>query len=461
MGANSDRLLKGNIRKLLVNQSVPAIVGMMVIAMYNIADTIFVGQGVGTNAIAGISIVLPIQMFISAITMAIGIGGSSIIARALGAQEDEKANICFGNMTALSVTAGIASFLLVQFFAEGLIGFFKADAQVAQEAKNYLNVLSYGFPFIGFLVTIGNALRAEGHAKMSMNIMIISAIINFVLDPIFIFVMKLGVGGAALATVLSQIFTIFYVIRFFKTKKTQFKIKIKSFKFNPKIITEILAIGVSSFARQSIGSLVIAMINSLLLIYGSTISVAAYGILSRIIMFGIMPVLGLNQGMMAIVGQNYGAKQTLRVLDVFKKANFVGTSFGLLFYAFVLIFPKTVFSIFSDDVGLIEEGSKIVVYVLMAFPVIPYQILISGYYQAIGNAKMSFFFAIFRQVILLAPLVIILSQFFGENGIWFAFPLADFLAGVVSLFIISSGLKKLNLVHNKNKELRKEQEKLL
>lgn len=450
MNSKPNRLLTDNITKLLVNQSVPAIVGMMVIAAYNIADTIFVGQGVGTNAIAGISIVLPIQMLISSIAMAIGIGGASIISRSIGAKQLEKAKQTFGNMANLSIHSGILSFAVVQFFASNILALFNSDIAVEREAIEYLSIISYGFPFIGFLMISGSAIRAEGHAKMSMNIMIISALINFALDPVFIFGFKLGVFGAGLATVISQISTLFYFIFFLRSDKTIFHLHFENFKLRWLLVKEIASIGVSSFARQAIGSVVIGMINSLLLLYGSTISVAAYGIQSRIIMFGIMPILGLNQGMMTLVGQNYGAKKITRVLDSFKQANVAGIGFGILFFIVVLLFPQSIVSVFTSDQDLIVEGAKIVQYVMLAFPLIPYQIMISGYYQATGNAKMSFFFAIFRQILLLGPLVAILPQFFGENGIWFAFPISDFVAGVVSLIIIIKGIDKLKRMEISN-----------
>lgn len=442
MPASSDLLLKGNIKKLLFNQSVPAIAGMLVISLYNVADTIFIGYGVGSDALAGVALVLPIQMLISAISMAIGIGGSSIIARAIGAGDKAKANLCFGNMTTLAGISSLLSLILISFLAEEVVSIFKAEDKVAIQAVNYLRTLSYGFIPISLMVVFGNSIRSEGHAKTSMQAMILSSLINCGLDPLFIFVFDWGVQGAALATVSASVCTLLYLYFFIQTDRTNLHFATNIFSLNKSVVKELAAIGLSSFTRQSIGSLVIGMNNTLLLYYGSSVSVAAYGILTRIIMFGIMPILGINQGMMPIVGQNHGAHLHHRVLAGFKTAVIYASAFGLVFYALVMSIPELLLAIFTNDSQLIAKGSSITSTVLLAYPLIPLQILISGFFQALGNARMSFFFAVLRQIILLAPLVIIMSQLYGEYGIWYSFPIADSVGGVVALWIIRRHLKQ-------------------
>jgi len=292
-------------------------------------------------------------------------------------------------------------------------------------------------------MVVNSTTRAEGNANVAMITMLISSLINLILDPIFIFLFKWGMEGAAWATVISQISAAIYLAYYYLTGKSVLKFHKKYLRLDKKIVGETLALGASSLARQLSSSIMIAVLNHGLVIYGGEIAVAVFGTIYRLLMIVLMPILGVLQGFTPIVGYNYGAENYKRVREVISVANRATTVIGIVGMLVMLLFSKQLIGIFSTDAELISGGSIALWYFAVTLPIIGFQIIGSGYYQAVGKALPSLFLSLARQVFFLIPLVVILPLFWGLNGIWISFPLADLLAAIVTFFMMNKSLNKL------------------
>lgn len=444
MNEHSKMLGSEKISKLLLKLSAPAIVGMMVQALYNLVDTIFVGRGVGTMAIAGLTIAFPIQMIVMAIAQTIGIGGASIISRSLGAGDRERAERTMGNIFMLVIGISTITTIFGLIFIEPILKLFGATDTILPYSMEYMSVILLGTVFFTFAVASNSIVRSEGNAKVAMLTMLISAGLNIILDPIFIFVFKMGIAGAAIATVLSQAVTAIYLVFYFIYGKSTLTFKFKNLKPHFGIIYETFVVGASSFARQVSGSFIAIILNNTLAFYGGDIAIAAYGVINRLMMFVFMPLFGVVQGLQPIVGYNYGAKQYDRVKETIFlsfKATTIMASTGFLL---LLLFPEFLMSIFSDDKELLDFAVSAIRIIVIALPFIGVQVVGASMYQAIGKAVPSIVLSMSRQVLFLIPLVLILPLFFKLNGVWIAFPLADILSTVVTLILVSREFKILN-----------------
>jgi len=346
MNNHSKNLGTEKISSLLLKMSAPAIVGMMVQALYNLVDTIFVGRGVGTMGIAGLTIAFPIQMISMAVAQTIGIGGASIISRSLGSDDPERAERTMGNIFLLVIAISSITTILGLIFIEPILRFFGATETILPYSMEYMKVILLGTVFFSFAVASNSIVRSEGNAKVAMFTMLISAGLNIILDPIFIFVFNMGIRGAAIATVLSQATTAIYLVYYFVYGKSVISFKIKNLKPDFKIIYETFVIGASSFARQVSGSFIAIILNNTLAFYGGDLAIAAYGIINRLLMFTFMPLFGVVQGLQPIVGYNYGAKQYDRVKETIflsfwgSTLNPISVTISLL----TLTFPNSIIS---------------------------------------------------------------------------------------------------------------------
>lgn len=426
------RLGEEKIGKLLARLSIPATIGMLVMALYNVVDTIFVGRGVGTMAIAGLTIVFPIQMLITSLAQTIGIGGASVISRSLGAEDHERANRTFGNLFVLVVLLSAVTTGLSIVFIEPLLKLFGASPKILPFAKDYFSVMIAGIPFISFAMMSNNIIRAEGNAKFAMYTMLLSAAINLILDPIFIFVLDWGIKGAAYASVIAQFSATVYVVVYFLSGKSTLKLFWRNLRLDGQIVGETFAIGVSSFARHMSSSVMAAVLNNSLVVYGGEIAVAIFGIVYRVMAFTLMPILGVVQGFLPIAGYNYGAKNFQRLRDAIRISNITATAIAFAGFLAVMLWSKGIFAIFTKDKELIEQGAQAMRYMMLAFVLIGFQVIGSGLFQALGRAVPALLLSLSRQVLFLIPLVLILPRFFGLPGIWFAFPLSDVLAALIT-----------------------------
>ncbi|HHT50204.1 MAG TPA: MATE family efflux transporter [Eubacteriaceae bacterium] len=453
MTERNEMLGNKSIGRLLMELSIPATIGMVVQALYNLVDTIFVGQGVGIQGIAGVSVAFPIQMIVMSFSQMLGIGGASIISRSLGAKDIKKAEKTVGNVFSLVfILSGLITILGV-IYIEPLLKIFGATEDIMNHAIDYSSVILWGTILFSFAMASGAIIRAEGNARIAMNTMLISAGMNIILDPILIFDtipilnipgLNMGTKGAALATVLAQATTVVYLIFYFIKGKAIIRLKIKNLILEAKLIMEVISIGFSSFTRSVAGSLVTIVINNSLAIYGGSLSMAVYGVLHKLIMFTLMPMMGIVQGLQPIIGFNFGAGKLERVKEALKVGIKIATVFSTTGFLILMFFTNTMISIFNSDPELIQMGSHALRVVVLILPLVGFQVVGSGYFQAVGKATPALFLSMSRQLLLLIPLILILPKFFGLEGIWAAYPLADFLSVVITFFVLTRDMKTLD-----------------
>ena len=442
MTATADTLGTQKISTLLIKQALPASIGILVMSLNMIVDTIFVGQWIGSLAIAAITVVLPIVFLISSLGMGIGIGGSSIISRALGAKAAEKAYLTFGNQIFLTLVLSILFVLVGILFNEPLLLLFGANGDILVPATSYFNVVLYGVPFLAFAMMGNPVIRAEGKPKFAMFAMIIPAISNILLDIVFIKFLGLGMFGAGLATSISYAACGLFIFGFFLSKKSELSILAKNFILSFSIVKEIVQLGGVTVARQGTISVLMIVLNATLFTYGGENAIAVYGIINRVMMFALFPVLGVTQGFLPIAGYNIGAKNNDRVRKVIKIAIIYGSAVASLIFLGIICFPEAIARLFTSDVALIDETPKALLYVFLATPVVTAQLIGSAYFQAAGKALPALVLTLLKQGVFLIPLVYILPKFFGLNGVWFSFPVADVLATLVTLLFLRSEVRK-------------------
>ncbi len=446
MGQSQSSLLgTESINKLLVSQSVPASIGILVMSIYMIVDTIFVGQWVGSLAIGAITVVLPITFLISSVGMAIGVGGGSIISRSLGADNIEKATHTFGNQITMVAVLILITVIPGYYFDEEILHLFGAQGNILEPAKSYYHIILLGVPFLAPAMMGNNVIRAQGFPKIAMNIMLVPAIANIILDPFFIYVFGWGLEGAAWATSISYVLSFSYAVYFLSSSKSELKLRIEHFKLNKKIVNEINSLGAVTLARQGAVSVLSIVLNHSLFKYGGEIYISVYGIINRVLMFALFPVIGLAQGMLPIAGYNYGANDFLRVREVIKKAIIYATVMAIFIFIFILTGRDFLTNVFTNDTELLTLTPPAILIVFLVTPFVPVQLIGAAYFQAIGKVTPALLLTLTRQGLFLIPLVYILPNYFGINGIWMAFPIADTLSATVTLIALIRETKGLKI----------------
>ncbi|NVK08606.1 MAG: MATE family efflux transporter [Tenacibaculum sp.] len=421
-----------SISQLILKQAIPASIGILVMSINMIVDTIFVGRWIGVLAIAAITVVLPIAFLISSIGMGVGIGGSSIISRALGANKDDKAFEVFGNQISLTIALSILFVLLGTFFSTPILRLFGANGDIITPATEYFNVIVWGVPFLAFAMMGNPVVRAVGKPNYAMLTMLFPAIANIFLDVIFIKFMNLGMYGAGLATSISYAVSGLFILWFFISKRTELKIIPKYFKLNFSIVKEIISLGGITVVRQGTISILTIILNYSLFKYGGEISIAIYGIINRVMLFALFPVLGVTQGFLPIAGYNYGANNTKRVKEAIKTSILYGTGIAVLIFIMIMLFPNELVGVFTEDEKLLNLTPNALIIAFLATPVITTQLIGSAYFQAAGKALPALLLTLLKQGIFLIPLVYILPKFYGVNGVWMSFPIADVLSTVLT-----------------------------
>ncbi|HYE82515.1 MAG TPA: MATE family efflux transporter [Clostridia bacterium] len=444
----SKQLGEEKVLKLLIRFSIPAIVGMLVNALYNVVDRIFVGNGVDPLGIAGITIGLPIMLVIMAFGMLIGLGANSLISIRLGQQKKEEAELILGNALVLLIGVGVVISAIGLVFLEPLLRIFGASEKILPYAKDYLFIILLGSTAqtIGF--GMNNFIRAEGNPRIAMFTMLIGAILNTILDPIFIFLFGWGIRGAATATVLSQVVSAVWVLHHFLGGRSTLKVHVKNLKLNFSIILKIAAIGASPFLMQLAASVLNAIMNKSLSVYGGDIAVSGMGIVSSIAMLILMPIFGINQGVQPIIGYNYGAKKYDRVKEALKLAIIAATAISCIGFVITRIFPSELVALFNSKAeSLIEFGAHAITIFLAFLPIIGFQIVSANYFQAVGKPKHSAFLSLSRQVLVLIPALLIMPRFFGLDGLLMAGPTADMISSIITGVFLFRELKHLDARH--------------
>lgn len=436
------KLADTNISRLLLKLALPATVGMLVTALYNIVDTIFIGQWVGSDGIAGLSIVFPIQLIVMGFGLMIGMGGASIISRALGAKDYDKANLTFGNQILSVLIFSSLIMLPGLIFPKEILTLFGAKDEFLSHSLDYYRIIVYGAPLFMFAMMSNNVLRAEGHAKVAMSNMLISAGLNIVFDPVFIYWFDMGVQGAALATVLAQGIVVFYLIFHFTKGHSSFRIRLKYLKLKLKILKETYAIGMAAFGRQVAGSLTVVIINKTLGNFDlGVIYIAVYGIINRLFSLFFMPIFGIGQGLQPVLGYNYGARR----LDLAKKAIRLAFTWAIsistLAFIIIQIFPEHLMSPFVNKTHynssqVLEVGTFAMRRMTLLFPLIGFQVIGSTIFQALGRAGEALILSLSRQILFFIPIFYPMAHYFEFTGVLYTFPIADALAFVVTFIVV-------------------------
>ncbi|MCK8478992.1 MATE family efflux transporter [Psychroserpens algicola] len=433
------------IGQLLIKQAVPASIGILVMSLNILVDTIFVGQWIGATAIAAINVVLPVSFFIAALGMAIGVGGSSIISRALGAENKPKALKTFGNQITLTFLFTISFAVFGLYFVDTLIPAFGGKGNIFDPAKIYYEIILYGVPVLGFVMMGNNVIRAEGNPKFAMYAMLIPSIGNLLFDYIFINVLDMGMEGAAWATTGSYIVSFLFILWYFLSKNSELKINLSHFKLNKTIVSEIGSLGFVTLARQAVVSVTFLLVNNALFNFGGETSVTAYAIVGRMMMFALFPVFGITQGFIPIAGYNYGAQQFDRVKEVIFTAIKYATLLGAIVFIGLMVFPEVITKWFTTDMDVVKVTPNNMRWAFAAVPIVALQLIGAAYFQAVGKALPALLLTLTRQAIFFIPLMYILPLFFGELGIWMSFPISDVLSTLVTAFFLRREVKlKLN-----------------
>jgi putative MATE family efflux protein len=433
------------IPKLLIQQAIPASIGILVMSLNILIDTIFVGQWIGSNAIAAINVVLPVSFFIAALGMSIGIGGASIISRSLGEKNLEKAEQTFGNQ--ISLTLALTTFVVIfgLIYVDQIIPIFGGKGSLFDLAKTYYVIVMYGVPVLAFCMMSNNSIRAEGNPKNAMYAMLLPSVSNLILDYVFIKGFDWGMMGAAWATTLSYGVCASYIIYFFLSGKSSLKPDIQAFIPKIGLVQEIASLGSVTLVRQAMVSITVLLVNNILFTLGGESSITVYAIISRMLMFATFPIFGITQGFLPIAGFNYGAQNWQRVRKSINISITYSSVMASLIFVAIFLFSDAIPSIFSKDTSVSDQTSVALRYVFMALPVIGIQLIGAAYFQAIGKAFPALLLTLSRQGLFFIPLLFLLPPYFGVLGVWMAFPLADLCSTIVTLYFLNRAIRK-NLI---------------
>jgi putative MATE family efflux protein len=435
---NDDR-----IGQLLLRLSLPAFVGMFVMTLYNVVDTIFIGHYVGPLGIAGLSIVFPVQMLTMGIGFMMGMGGASLISRLIGARNISRAEHALGN--ALTPTAILSAVVMIAGLSNPdlwlrLMG---SSETILPYARDYMTIILGGLFFRTFAMAQHALIRAEGNARVPMIGMIMGAVLNIILDAIFIIPLDMGVKGAALATVIAQVFTALYFLNYYLSGKSFLKIHLQNMIIRWDILRAILAIGIATFAMTVAGSLSAVFVNRTLVTFGGDLAISSYGLIQRIMMFALMPGIVIGQGMQPILGFNYGAKRYDRALKVIKIAAISATSYSIIAFFALYFAPELFIRVFTTDNELVVLGVHAAKHVFFTKYLIGFMMVGSTVFQAMGKAPQAFVTAIARPALFLLPLVFILPNYWQLDGVWLAFPITDVLTFILVLTLLIPQIRML------------------
>lgn len=439
----AQQLGEEKISKLLLTFSIPAIIGMLVNALYTVVDRIFIGNAsdIGKDGIAGITFSMPIMIFMMALGMLIGIGGAALAAIRLGERKHEEAERILGNSISSIVILTVFFVTLSLIFLQPILKLFGTSQAILPFATDFLRIILLGSVFSSLTMCLNSFIRVDGQPKIAMLTMIIGAVVNVILNPLFIFVFHWGIGGAAFATVIAQFISMSWTLKYFMSAKSHLKIRIKYMTVEFPLVVRIMSIGLPSFLMQVANTFVNILLNIRLSQLGGDISISAIGIISSLQMLLIMPILGINQGVQPIIGFNFGAKRLDRVREALKLAVLSATGISVFGFIIIQAFPRFWITLFNQNPELVHFGVNALRAMLLMLPIIGFQIICSSYFQAIGKTHLATFLTLTRQVIILIPAIFILSSLFGIMGVVFAVPLADFVAAILTAIFITFEIK--------------------
>ena len=435
-----------NIGKLLKKYAWPAIIAMTASSLYNMIDSIYIGQGVGTEAISGLAVTFPLMNLSTAFGTLVGAGAATILSIFLGRKKYSACNKVLSNVVSMNIIIGALFMLVSLLYLDDILYFFGASENTLKYARDYITIILYGNIITHLYFGLNAAMRSTGSPKKAMGLTIFTVIINSILDPLFIFYFDLGIAGAAWATVISQALALIIVMAHFSNFNRSVHFKKGIFRLNFKIAKESLSIGAGPFLMNAAACLVTLFINQQLRDYSEDIGIGAYGICNRIIFMFIMICMGLFQGMQPIAGYNYGARQYSRVKEVFwrtvKLASLVTTSCFLI----AVLCPKVAVHAFTSDENLIELASRAFTILALGFPTVGFQMITTNFFQSLGMVKKSVILSLSRQILFLLPLLYALPLAWGADGVWASFPFSDVLSCLLAAVMLRGLFKKFNLL---------------
>ena len=435
------------IGKLLMQYSLPAIIAMTASSLYNMVDSIFIGQGVGPMAISGLALTFPFMNLAAAFGAGVGVGASSCISVKLGQKDYKTAQQVLGNTVTLNLIIGIAFSIVSLLFLDPILCFFGASEQTLPYARDYMVIILLGNVFSHMYFGMNAVLRAAGKPRQAMNATIFTVVLNTILDPIFIYPLNLGIQGAAYATILSQVLALVWQMRIFSNKNELLHLRRGIYRLKKSIVENILAIGLSPFSMNVCACIVVIFINKGLLQYSGDLAVGAYGIANKVCFIFVMVNTGLNQGMQPIAGYNYGAMKFDRLMQVLKLAVIAGTCITTCGFLVAEFIPGPCARLFTTDPELIRLSVNGMRIMMAAFVLVGSQMVITNFFQSIGMAKISMFLSLSRQMIFLLPMLLLLPLFLGVDGIWWAMPISDTIAEIVAVVMMMTYMRKFKEQH--------------
>lgn len=427
--------------------SLPAIIAMTASSLYNMVDSIFIGQGVGPMAISGLALTFPFMNLAVAFGAGVGVGASSCISVKLGQKDYKTAQQVLGNTVTLNLIIGIAFSIVSLLFLDPILYFFGASEQTLPYARDYMVIILLGNVFSHMYFGMNGVLRAAGKPRQAMYATIFTVVLNTILDPIFIYPMNLGIQGAAYATILSQVLALVWQMRIFSNKNELLHLRRGIYRLKKSIVENILAIGLSPFSMNVCACIVVIFINKGLLQYSGDLAVGAYGIANKVCFIFVMVNMGLNQGMQPIAGYNYGAMKFDRLMQVLKLAVIAGTCITTCGFLVAEFIPGPCARLFTTDPELIRLSVNGMRIMMAAFVLVGSQMVITNFFQSIGMAKISMFLSLSRQMIFLLPMLLLLPLFLGVDGIWWAMPISDTIAEIVAVVMMMTYMRKFKEQH--------------
>ena len=429
---NATELGTQPIGKLLMQYAIPAIIAMTASSIYNMVDSIFIGQGVGPLAISGLAITFPFMNLGAAFGAMVGVGASTLISVKLGQRDYGTAQTVLGNVITLNLIIGIAFSIITLMFLDPILYFFGASADTIGYARDYMLIILAGNVFSHMYFGLNAVLRASGHPQKAMYATINTVVINTLLDPLFIYVFDWGIRGAAIATIIAQVISLIWQFKILTDKNELLHLRRGIYHLQSKIVKNIIAIGLSPFCMNVASCFIVIFINKGLKEYDGDLAIGAYGIVNRLVFICVMIVMGITQGMQPIAGYNFGAQQFDRVTRVLKLSIYGATAMTTLTFLVGELLPDVAVRLFTTDEGLISRAADGFRIVVLVFPIVGFQMVTSNFFQSIGMANKAIFLSLTRQLLFLLPCLIILPTFMGAAGIWWSMPISDLIASLVA-----------------------------
>ncbi len=434
------------IGKLLKQYALPAIIAQTASSLYNMVDSIFIGQGVGPLAISGLAVTFPLMNLSTAFGTLVGAGAATMLSVLLGQKNYKAANKVLGNVVTLNTIIGLVFMAVALIFIDPILYFFGASDNTLPYAKEYISIILIGNVITHLYFGLNAAMRSSGNPKKAMGLTIFTVVFNTILDPIFIFVFDMGIAGAAWATVIAQTVAMLVVMKHFNDKRHPFHFEKGIFRLDMRVAKDSLSIGMGPFLMNAAACLVTLFINQQLRDYSGDLGIGAYGICNRFIFMFIMICMGINQGMQPIAGYNYGARQYSRVKEVFWMAAKIAMVMTTVCFVFGMFLPKAAAGIFTHDEQLLDLSARALRITTLVFPIVGFQMVATNFFQSLGMVKKSIILSLSRQILFLLPLLYLLPKWLGADGVWTSFPIADSLSTIMTIFMLGRLFKKFSIL---------------